>query len=103
MDPGAKARLAVRTIVVTTRVAVTVNLKGGRVDLARASAVRGLELLHSIRGEVQDGAAEAWGQAERHLEALAEAPKVAITIEPENEPHPPRTGPRSNGAPSRAR
>ena len=103
MDPGSKARLAVRTIVVTTRVAVAVNLKAGRMDLAQASARRGLELLHEIHGEThQDGAGEAWDQAEQHLVALADAPKVAIRIEPEAEQPLPRTGRRSNGVASRA-
>lgn len=104
MDTERRARLAVRTIVVSTRAAVGANLALGRTDLAHESARRGLDLLADVRARTEeDGAADAWDEAERHLASLAEAPKVAIRVEPEAEPHLPRTGPRSNGAPSEAR
>jgi len=68
-----RERLAIRTIVVTTRAAVRSHRNGEKADLARQSALRGLALLDQF-----DGHAEWIADARRQLEALAAGPLTPV-------------------------
>lgn len=63
-------RLAIRTIVVTTRAAATTNLNQGWADQARESVRRGLTLLEPMRGSGQNGTEEAVQEAIGELQEL---------------------------------
>ena len=76
MGIAASDELAIRTIVVTTRAADRSHRRGGRPDLARGSAVQGLVLLEELSQtrDLRTGAAQAFAEARRELQALSEAP-----------------------------
>lgn len=67
--------MAIRTVAVTTRVAVKSHLSRGDPELAAASAERGLELLEQIDRSLDEGvhgpARELLDAARRELTALA--------------------------------
>lgn len=99
---------AVRTIVVTTRAAVNSHRVVNNPEQARASAARGVELLDQLAAEaglrgVGFESAELIQEARTELASLAGS---ALTpMGPgigEESPRPPRTGPRSRGAPPEA-
>lgn len=86
MGSDAKLVLAIRTIAVTTRVAVRSNAKLGRTDLIAPTARRGLELLDSL-GPLGDDTSprvvEAYEAARAELLRLNEASsddQVALSI-----------------------
>jgi hypothetical protein len=58
--------LAIRTIAVSARAAVTSNNKVGRPDLAAESARRGLMLLEGLRDQLDAGVP---GEAHQHFDA----------------------------------
>jgi hypothetical protein len=97
------ARLAIRTILVSTRAAVLAHQRSGRDDLGRESAHRGLVLLGDMREVAQDaGAGTAYAEAEEAITKMAEAPLVAIPVEEPAGSRPSRTDPRSHEAPCEA-
>ena len=77
MGTDAKLKLAIRTVAVTTRVAVKSHEKRGDPELAAASARRGLQLLQGIGQSLDNGASsearQAFDQARRELSVLASA------------------------------
>ena len=91
MGNDAKLRLAIRTVAVTTRVAVKSHVTRGDPELAVASAERGLELLHHIQESLDEDASrparEQLDAARRELQALAnpgEGEATAVSIEPDD-------------------
>lgn len=79
----AKLRLAIRTVAVTTRVAVKSHEKHGNGRLAAASAQRGLVLLDQLAEALDDGAStearDAFEAARSELSALAERAEAGMT------------------------
>ena len=71
----ARLKMAIRTVAVTTRVAVASHERRGDPDLAIASAERGLELLEDIGKSLDDDAStetmESFAAVHRELTALA--------------------------------
>ena len=103
MTATAKALLAIRTILVSTRAAVVAHLRTGREDLGRESAHRGLVLLEDLRTTAHATDTQAaYDDAERAIMQMADAPRVAIPVEEGNGSHPSRTGQRSPAAPCEA-
>ena len=103
MTATANARLAIRTILVTTRAAVAAHLRMGREDLGRESAHRGLLLLGDVREMARDaGVGADYDDAEVAITRMADAPRVAIPVEEGDGSHPSRTDPRSPAAPCEA-
>lgn len=101
-------RMAVRTVVVTTRAAVVSHRNAGNEHAARASAARGLDLLDLLEGRayLRDADAEAaLRQGRRDIEAMLAGglSPVGPGTADEEQPHPPRTGRHSHEAPSEAR
>jgi hypothetical protein len=83
----AKLRLAIRTVAVTTRVAVKSRVTRGDPELAIASAERGLALLDQIDQSLDEDASrparEQLDAARRELDALAnprEGETAAVSI-----------------------
>jgi hypothetical protein len=75
MSPDDHAvRLAIRTVVVTTRAAVRTHLRAGQAQGARDSAARGLVLLDSVRRrhDIANGTADAFAAAHRELSSLGQ-------------------------------
>lgn len=74
MTSDARVLLAIRTILVTTRVAFRSHRSSGMDELARAAAGRGVELLQRMRQElppdVADRLGRAVGDAEREIRGL---------------------------------
>jgi hypothetical protein len=72
----AKLKLAIRTVAVTTRVAVKIHEKRGDAELAAESARRGLVLLDQIAESLDEdastGARDAFETARGELSGLAE-------------------------------
>ena len=68
-------RLAIRTVAVSTRAAVTTHAKVGRPDLAAESARRGLKMLGDLQGrltpETPEDTRESFDSAMRELGAAA--------------------------------
>jgi hypothetical protein len=103
MTATGDARLAIRTILVSTRAAVVAHLRTGREDLGRESAHRGLVLLGDLRAAAHDAGVEAdYDNAEVAITKMADAPLVAIPVEDGDGSHPSRTDPRSPAAPCEA-
>jgi hypothetical protein len=103
MAAAGDARLAIRTILVSTRAAVAAHLRTGREDLGRESAHRGLVLLADVRSLAQDaGAGTAYAEAEAEITRMSDAPQVAIRVEEPAGSHRSRTDPRSHEAPCEA-
>ncbi len=101
MESERKARLAIRTVVVTTRAAVASHVRAGRRELRVASIQRGFALLRDLRERVvRAGARAEYAEAERELNALADSSSVALPVEERAESHPSRTDRRSPEAPS---
>ena len=92
--------LAIRTVLVTTRAAVSSNVNSGDQEMARVSARRGLALLESValgpQTEDQD-VSRAYVEARRELRELAglEHQPAAIAFEIEGPLLPSRTHRRS--------
>jgi hypothetical protein len=87
----AKLKLAIRTVAVTTRVAVKSHAGRGDSELAVASAERGLELLDQIDQSLDENASrparDQLDAARRELTALAnpgEGDATAVSIEPDD-------------------
>ncbi len=96
MDAEGNARLAIRTIVVSTRAAVAAHLNVGQEQLSRESAHRGLKLLRELRRHAAAAGAMAdYEAAEETIIRMADAPWVAIPVEAGQESASPRTDPRS--------
>jgi hypothetical protein len=77
----AKLALAIRTVAVTTRVAVRSHSKRGDADLAVASAERGLQLLDQIAQPLEDPSSrirELLDAARRELTELANADEAGM-------------------------
>ena len=103
MTATGDARLAIRTILVSTRAAVVAHLRTGREDMGRESAHRGLMLLGDVRDMARDAGVEAaYDDAEAAITEMADSPRVAIPIEEHGGSHPSRTDPRSPAAPCEA-
>jgi hypothetical protein len=98
MHRDTNPRLAIRTVLVTTRVAVKSNLAAGQPELGRRSAEQGTQLLESLAVEPggDAGLSRAYADARRELQTLAglgEQPSpVAFAVR--GVPLPSRTGPR---------
>ena len=85
MGNEAELRLAIRTVAVTTRVAVRSNRRTGHPEYAIASAQRGLALLDSIRQAIGPDTpseiVDALETARRELSQLtAEGGHIAISV-----------------------
>jgi hypothetical protein len=101
MGSERKARLAIRTVVVTTRAAVASHVRAGRRELRIASIQRGIALLRDLRDRViREGARAEYEDAERQLNDLADSSSVAVPVEERAESLPSRTDRRSPEAPS---
>jgi hypothetical protein len=70
----ARLLLAIRTILVTTRIAFGSNQRAGMDDLARGAASRGAEMLERLRRDLPPDASDrlsrAVGDAEREIREL---------------------------------
>ena len=98
---------AVNTIVVTTRAAVNSLRRTGNMSEARASVDRGLALLELLDRDIGPERPEMAGMmaaARAELQSLAASAlsPMGPGIPGADEPPPPRTGPRSRGAPREA-
>ena len=93
MGKGAKTDLAIRTVAVTTRAAVSSHVKRGDTELAAESATRGLVLLDQLGETFDDDVSrqtrDLFEAARRELAALAtgdDAGITAVSIEPDDSP-----------------
>lgn len=91
MGKRAKTALAIRTVAVTTRAAVTSHMKRGNTELAAESATRGLVLLDQLNETLDDDVSgqtrDLFEAARRELAALAGgdgAGVTAVSIKPDD-------------------
>lgn len=92
-------RLAIRTVLVTTRAAVRSNLSAGRPVAARLSAERGARLLESLaayRSSGDERVRREYADATRELRSLGQLDErsAAVALSVSDGPLPSRTRPR---------
>lgn len=98
MHRESNPRLAIRTVLVTTRAAVRSNLSAGRPAMARLSAERGAKLLETLaayRSSEDERLSREYADARRELRSLAQLDQrsAAVAFSVSDSPLPSRTRP----------